>query len=230
MFFVILDRLADSTQQQTHQKLFPHVPDAFSEHADEHDEGDELEDHPRRPAETASSQARSKSFHRTASTALHALEVDAGARKTVVLGPAMAGRGGGDGTKRRAHRCPGFTVKRVFEGAPPDAGVTTGSRRDKPLAALIEAGRPAWQRIGVHQAADARTQRGSAPSRACRREMGRRHVDETGEETEAESPAPRENPPKTLVSNAVAFRRDVETTEKTRNKTSEENTDGVTRV
>ena len=45
-----------------------------------------------------------------------------------------------------------------------------------------------------------------------------------------ESPAPRENPPKTLVSNAVAFRRDVETTEKTRNKTSEENTDGVTRV
>ena len=134
------------------------------------------------------------------------------------------------------HASGASTSRRVRRGAPSDAGVDkSGVDVDKPLAALIEAGRPAWQRIGVPLwVADAMN--AARGSNAVKRVLSgakwgegtwMKQASKTGGE---ESPAPRENPPKTLASNAVAFRRDVETTEKTRNKTSEENTDGVTRV
>ena len=104
---------------------------------------------------------------------------------------------------------------------------------DKPLAALIEAGRPAWQRIGVPLwVADAMN--AARGSNAVKRVLSGMKwgegtwMKQTSDAEGGKSPAPR-NPPKPHASNAVPFPRDVETTGKTENKTSEENKDGVTR-
>ena len=123
----------------------------------------------------------------------------------------------------------------AFDGARAlDAGVEkSGVDVDKPLAALIEAGRPAWQRIGVPLwVADAMN--AARGSNAVKRVLSGMKwgegtwMKQTSDAEGGKSPAPR-NPPKPLASNAVPFPRDVETTGKTENKTSEENKDGVTR-
>ena len=59
--------------------------------------------------------------------------------------------------------------------------------------------------------------------------MGRRHVDETDERCRRREEPGAEKSAETACEQRCSFPRDVETTGKTENKTSEENKDGVTR-